>query len=107
MENVVIPLVGKSTLPLLLKDGAASNALQAQVNEDGISLEEISMRLPGAYRRLISPLEGASISSKMEECDDGVGNCFRVKFSLPAGSYATVALRAIARNDDLLGTFSQ
>eukprot|EP00949_MAST-11_sp_MAST-11-sp1_P002630 g2630.t1 len=107
LENVVIPLVGKSTLPLLLKDGAASKALQAQVNEDGISLEEISMQLPGAYRRLISPLEGASISSKIEVCDEGVGNCFRVEFSLPAGSYATVALRAIARNDDLLGTFSQ
>lgn len=97
-----IPLVGYKTE---LKDEKAENMIKEVLEEEGVSQEDFrlqdfpELRSEGTYRRAFADFRNFEVLEIDEDDLNMTKNRMRVKFDLPKGSYATVFLREIMKND--------
>lgn len=97
-----IPLVGYKTD---LKDAEPENLIEEILEEEDVSQEDFrlqdfpELRSEGTYRRAFADFRNFEVL-EIEEDDLNMNkNKMVVKFDLPKGSYATVFLREIMKND--------
>ncbi|MBC5793098.1 MAG: tRNA pseudouridine(13) synthase TruD [Nanohaloarchaea archaeon] len=97
-----IPLVGFKTD---LKDNKPENMIEEVLEEEGVKQEDFrlqdfpELRSEGTYRRAFADFRNFEV---LEIEDDDLNmnkNKMTVKFDLPKGSYATVFLRELMKND--------
>ncbi len=97
-----IPLVGYKTD---LKDNKPENMIEEVLEEEGVKQEDFrlqdfpELRSEGTYRRAFADFRNFEV---LEIEDDDLNmnkNKMTVKFDLPKGSYATVFLREIMKNN--------
>lgn len=97
-----IPLVGYKTE---LKDEKPENLIKEILEEEGVSQEDFrlqdfpELRSEGTYRRAFADFRNFEVLEIDEDDLNMTKNRMRVKFDLPKGSYATVFLREIMKND--------
>lgn len=97
-----IPLVGYKTE---LKDEKPENLIKEVLEEEGVSQEDFrlqdfpELRSEGTYRRAFADFRNFEVLEIDEDDLNMTKNRMRVKFDLPKGSYATVFLREIMKND--------
>jgi len=97
-----IPLVGYKTE---LKDEKAENMIKEVLEEEGVSQEDFrlqdfpELRSEGTYRRAFADFRNFEVLEIDEDDLNMTKNRMTVKFDLPKGSYATVFLREIMKND--------
>ena len=90
------PLFGTQTL---LADGAPGERERALLRDERLEPQQFDVRgvsrFPGARRPLRVPLEDPEVEDAEIE-DDGTQSIV-LRFSLPAGSYATTVLREVMK----------
>jgi tRNA pseudouridine13 synthase len=97
-----IPLVGYKTE---LKDDRPENLIKEVLEEEGVDQEDFrlqdfpELRSEGTYRRAFADFRNFEILEIDEDDLNMTKNKMTVKFDLPKGSYATVFLREIMKND--------
>jgi len=97
-----IPLVGYKTE---LKDNKPENLIKEVLEEEGVDQEDFrlqdfpELRSEGTYRRAFADFRNFEVLEIDEDDLNMTKNRMRVKFDLPKGSYATVFLREIMKND--------
>lgn len=101
-EKYEIPLVGYKTD---LKDNKPENIIEEILEQEGVSQEDFrlqempELRSEGSYRRAIGDFRNFDILDTGDDDLNMSKNKETVKFDLPKGSYATVLLREIMKND--------
>ncbi|WEL19260.1 tRNA pseudouridine(13) synthase TruD [Candidatus Nanohalococcus occultus] len=101
-EKYEIPLVGYKTD---LKDNKPENIIKEVLEQEGVSQEDFrlqempELRSEGSYRRAFGDFRKFSVLETDEDDLNMSKNKERVKFDLPKGSYATVMLREIMKNN--------
>ncbi len=97
-----IPLVGYKTD---LKDNKPENMVEEILEEEDVSQEDFrlqdfpELRSEGTYRRAFADFRNFEVIEIEEDDLNMAQNKMAVKFDLPKGSYATVFLREIMKND--------
>ena len=100
-EGYEIPLVGYKTD---LKDEKPENMMEEILEEEGVSQEDFrlsdlpELRSEGSYRRAFADFRNFEVLDLDEDSLNMARNKMTVKFDLPKGSYATVLLREIQKN---------
>ncbi|MFB6145117.1 MAG: tRNA pseudouridine(13) synthase TruD [Candidatus Nanohaloarchaea archaeon] len=97
-----IPLVGYKTD---LKDNKPENIIQEVLEEEEVSQEDFrlpdfpELRSEGTYRRAFADFRNFEVADIEEDDLNMTKNKMTVRFDLPKGSYATVFLREIKKNE--------
>lgn len=97
-----IPLVGYKTE---LKDEKPENLIKEVLEEEGVDQEDFrlqdfpELRSEGTYRRAFADFRNFEVLDIDEDDLNMTNNKMTVKFDLPKGSYATVFLREVMKND--------
>lgn len=100
-EDYEIPLVGYKTD---LKDEKPENLMEDILEEEGVSQDDFrlsdfpELRSEGSYRRAFADFRNFEVLDIDEDSLNMARNKMTVKFDLPKGSYATVLLREIQKN---------
>ncbi|WEL23037.1 tRNA pseudouridine(13) synthase TruD [Candidatus Nanohalovita haloferacivicina] len=101
-EDYEIPLVGYKTD---LKDEKPENIMEDVLEEEGVSQDDFrlsdfpELRSEGSYRRAFADFRNFEILDIGDDSLNMAKNKMTVKFDLPKGSYATVFLREIQKNN--------
>lgn len=101
-EDYEIPLVGYKTD---LKDEKPENIMEEVLDEEGVSQDDFrlsdfpELRSEGSYRRAFADFRNFEILDIGDDSLNMAKNKMTVKFDLPKGSYATVFLREIQKNN--------